>query len=141
MRTICVTILAAAVAAGGLRAAVIEVGPCDGNATPAVVFAAARLRDGDTLRFAPGEYHFHVDGAKDLFLSSPGSSTGMKKVALLLEGLKDVTVDGGGASFVFHGGTFPIVAQRCDGALSFPCDMPVNSVLFMEITQNKGDKR
>ena len=33
-------------------AAVIEVGPCDGNATPAAVTAAARLRDGDTLRYS-----------------------------------------------------------------------------------------
>ena len=118
MKTLCGTILVTGIgvmAAGGLRAAVVEVGPCDGNATPAVVSAAARLRDGDTLQFAPGEYHFHADGAKDMFLSSPGSSTGMKKVALHLEGLKDVTVDGGGASFVFHGGTFPVVARRCDG--------------------------
>ena len=118
MRILSVVILAAGVVAmveGGLRAAVVEVVPCDGNATPTVVSAAARLRDGDTLRFAPGEYHFHADGAKSQFLSSPGSSTGMKKVVLHLEGLRDVTVDGGGASFVFHGDTFPLVARRCDG--------------------------
>jgi len=95
--------------------AVIDIGPCDGNATPAVVAAASRLRDGGTLRFAPGEYHFFEEGAKDLFLASPGSSTGPKKVAIHIEGRKDVTIDGGGARFVFHGQTFPIVAQRCDG--------------------------
>ena len=32
-------------------------------------------------------------------------------------------------------------SPESDGALSFPCNIPVNSVLFMEITQNKGDKR
>ena len=37
---------------------VVEVGPVEGNATPAVRAAAARLKDGDTLRFAKGEYHF-----------------------------------------------------------------------------------
>ena len=89
MRILSVVILAAGVVAmveGGLRAAVVEVVPCDGNATPTVVSAAARLRDGDTLRFAHGEYHFHADGAKSQFLSSPGSSTGMKKVVFYLGG-------------------------------------------------------
>ena len=96
-------------------AAVIEMKPCAGNATPAVAAALAQLRDGDTLHFADGEYHFYEDGAKDVFLASVGSSTGMKKVVFHLEGLKDVTVDGGGARFFFHGNTFPFAAARCDG--------------------------
>ena len=94
---------------------VVEVGPVEGNATPAVRAAVARLKDGDTLRFAKGEYHFFEKGAKEHFLASVGSSTGMKKVVMHLEGLKDVTVDGGGASFVFHGDSFPFVVERCDG--------------------------
>jgi hypothetical protein len=86
-----------------------------GNATPAVRAAVARLKDGYTLRFAKGEYHFFEEGAKDRFLASVGSSTGMKKAVVHLEGLKDVTVDGGGSSFVFHGKTFPFIVERCDG--------------------------
>ena len=97
------------------HAAVIEIKPCVGNATPAVAAALARLRDGDTLRFAAGEYHFHEKGTKDVFLASVGSSTGMKKVVFYLEGLKDVTIDGGGSRFFFHGNTFPFAAARCDG--------------------------
>jgi hypothetical protein len=98
--------------AGG---AVIEVGPVEGNATPAVRAAVERLGDGDTLRFAKGEYHFFEEGAKEHFLASVGSSTGMKKVVVHLEGKRNVTVDGNGASFVFHGDSFPFVAERCDG--------------------------
>ncbi len=94
---------------------VVEVSPVKGNATPAVRAAVARLKDGDTLRFAKGEYHFFEEGAKEHFLASVGSSTGIKKVVMHLEGLKDVTVDGGGASFVFHGDSFPFVVERCDG--------------------------
>ena len=97
------------------QGAVMEVVPTEGNATPAVRVAAAQLKDGDTLRFVKGEYHFFEEGAKDSFLASVGSSTGMKKVVVHLEGLKDVTIDGGGSSFVFHGNTFPFVAERCDG--------------------------
>ena len=106
-----VVLVAVHAAVGG----VVEVGPVEGNATPAVCAAVARLKDGDTLRFAKGEYHFFEEGAKEHFLASVGSSTGMKKVVMHLEGLKDVTVDGGGASFVFHGDSFPFVVERCDG--------------------------
>ena len=97
------------------QGAVMDVAPVEGNATPAVRAVAARLKDGDTLRFAKGEYHFFEEGTKEMFLASVGSSTGMKKVVVHLEGLKDVTIDGGGASFIFHGATFPFVAERCDG--------------------------
>jgi hypothetical protein len=109
------TALAAAMAAVAAKGAVVEIGPVNGNATPAVRAAVERLGTGDTLRFAKGEYHFFEDGAKDHFLASVGSSTGMKKVVFHLEGLKDVTIDGGGSTFVFHGKAFPFVAERCDG--------------------------
>ena len=70
--------------------AVVEVSPVEGNATPAVCAAVARLKNGDTLRFAKGEYHFFEEGAKSRFLASVGSSTGMKKAVVHLEDLKDV---------------------------------------------------
>ena len=107
--------LVAVVAALAAQGGIVEVSPVKGNATPSVCAAAARLRNGDTLRFAKGEYHFFEEGAKDRFLASVGSSTGMKKAVVHLEGLKDVTVDGGGSSFVFHGKTFPFIVERCDG--------------------------
>ena len=109
------TILAAACAAIAASGAVVEVTPVEGNATPSVRAAVARLRDGDTLQFVQGEYHFFEEGAEEHFLASVGSSTGMKKVVMHLEGLKDVTIDGGGASFVFHGDSFPFIVERCDG--------------------------
>jgi hypothetical protein len=104
--------LAWACAASG---AVVEVVPVEGNATPAVRAAVTRLENGGTLRFARGEYHFYEEGAEEIFLASAGSSTGMKKVVFHLDGLKDVAIDGGGSSFVFHGKAFPFVAERCDG--------------------------
>ena len=112
MKTCIVTGLSLALTASG---AVVEVAPVEGNATPAVRAAVERLENGGTLRFAKGEYHFFEDGAKDVFLASVGSSTGRKKVVFHLDGLKDVTIDGGGSTFVFHGKAFPFVAERCDG--------------------------
>ena len=112
MKTCIVTGLSLALTASG---AVVEVAPVEGNATPAVRAAVERLENGGTLRFAKGEYHFFEDGAKDVFLASVGSSTGRKKVVFHLDGLKDVTIDGGGSTFVFHGKAFPFIVQRCDG--------------------------
>jgi len=97
-----------------VMAAIIGIGPIQGDNTAQVVAAAARLHDGDTLRFAKGEYHFHERTGKDVFLASPGSQTGMKKVLVHLKGLKDVTVDGGGAHFVFHENVFPFVFEKCE---------------------------
>ena len=133
-------VLSGALATGSAVGAVVEIAPCDGNATPAVMAAVERLRDGGTLRFAPGEYHFFEEGAKDLFLASVGSSTGMKKVVLHLEGLKDVTVDGGGAEFFFHGNTFPFVAERCDGLKvgNFMSRLPILPIVEFTILE-KGD--
>ncbi len=97
-----------------LMAAVIGLRPLAGDNTAQVVEAASRLGDGDTLLFEKGEYHFHERAGKDLFLASPGSQTGMKKVLIHLKGLKDVTVDGGGSHFVFHENVFPFVFENCE---------------------------
>ena len=51
----------------------------------------------------------------ELPVNPDGSFTGMKKVVFHLDGLKDVAIDGGGSTFVFHGKAFPFVAERCDG--------------------------
>ena len=115
MSKVCVTVLATAFSAVAAWGTVVEMAPVEGNATPAVRAAVVRLQNGDTLRFAKGEYHFFEEGAEEHFLASVGSSTGMKKVVVHLEGLKDVSIDGGGASFVFHGDSFPFVVERCDG--------------------------
>ena len=120
--------------------AVVEVGPVKGNATPAVRAAVARLEDGGTLRFAKGEYHFFEDGAEDVFLASAGSSTGWKKAVFHLEGLKDATIDGGGASFVFHGKAFPFVAERCDGVAIRNFTSRVHRLPLVEFTiEEKND--
>ena len=123
--------LAWACAASG---AVVEVAPVEGNATPAVRAAVERLGSGGTLRFAKGEYHFFEESAKDVFLASAGSSTGWKKVVFHLEGLKDVTIDGGGSSFVFHGKAFPFVAERSDGVAIRAFTSRVHRLPLVEFT-------
>lgn len=129
--------LAWACAASG---AVVEVPPVEGNATPAVRAAMTRLGNGGTLRFARGEYHFYEEGTEEIFLASPGSSTGMKKVVFHLYGLKDVAIDGGGSSFVFHGNTFPFVVQDCDGVKIGAFTSRVHRLPLVEFTITEKDE-
>lgn len=82
-------VLTGALPDGVSSGAVVEVSPVEGNATPGVRAAVARLEDGGTLRFAQGEYHFFEEGAEDVFLASAGSSTGWKKAVFRLDGLAD----------------------------------------------------
>ena len=71
----------------------------------------AEYREGDSIviRFYPGTYHFHEKGAaiKEYYISNHDQDN-PKKVGISLEGMKHLTLDGGGASFVFHGRMLPI---------------------------------
>jgi len=121
-----------------LLAAIIGVEPMAGDNTARVVDAVSRLRDGDTLQFAKGEYHFYERQGKDLFVSSPGSSTGQKKVLVHLKDLRDVTVDGGEAHFVFHENIFPFVFENCERVKlrNFKSDVAQLSVAEFTCTEN-----
>ena len=64
---------------------------------------------GIILRFAPGRYDFHPDKAPErTYYISNHDQDNPKRVAFPLEGLENVTLDGGGAEFVFHGRMLPI---------------------------------
>ncbi|MCQ2389589.1 MAG: hypothetical protein MJ138_07735 [Kiritimatiellae bacterium] len=91
----------------------VNVSPGEGNATPRVVAAVKAMKDGDTLRFAKGEYHFFEDGAQPKRLMAGSTSWGEKKLLFGFEGMNGVTIDGGGSTFVWHGGVFPFSFAKC----------------------------
>ena len=61
------------------------------------------------LKFAPGEYHFYEKGtfSREYYISNHDQSN-PKNVAFALEDLKDFTLDGQGAQFIFHGRILPV---------------------------------
>ena len=85
------------------------------NATPETVARVKALKPGETLRFAPGIWHFRREGVERMFLSPSNNQSGEKDVVFPLVGKRDVTIDGGGATFVFHDGTFPFAAVGSEG--------------------------
>lgn len=68
------------------------------------------------LSFAPGRYDFYPDKAikRELFISNH-DQTNPRTVGLMLDSLHNVTIDGAGSDFVFHGRMLPIAAVGCTG--------------------------
>ena len=132
-KTFC--LMAVALAAAGLDAVTVE--PVEGNATPRVVAAVKQLKDGDTLRFEKGEYHFFEEGCVRETLSVGGRSWGEKKVVFDFEGRHDVTVDGGGSTFVWHGNVFPFSFRKCRGVTVKNVTARANRPSYVELKINR----
>ena len=71
--------------------------------------------EGGTLRFKKGEYHFYEADAQTMWLDPSNNQSGEKRVVFPLVGRKNVTIDGCGSTFVFHGRAFPFAATNCTG--------------------------
>jgi len=85
----------------------------------ATALVRARLADlppeGGTGRLTKDTYHFYEDAASAMWLDPSNNQSGEKKVSVPLVGRRNVTIDGGGSTFVFHGRTFPFAATNCTG--------------------------
>ena len=86
------------------------------NATELVRSGIASLPEkGGALYFAKGTYHFYEDGSATMWLDPSNNQSGEKRVVFPLAGRRNVTIDGCGSTFVFHGRTFPFAATNCNG--------------------------
>lgn len=89
---------------------------CRGNdATPAVTEALFQCRreKNSTLLIEPGTYHFYPDYAtvREYYISNNDGSR--KSIAFPLIGFDGLTVEGGGAQFIFHGNISPFIIDAC----------------------------
>lgn len=66
-----------------------------------------------TVKFPKGTYHFYEDGAfeREYYISNHDQDN-TKKVAFALEGLKNITIDGQGSEFIFHGRMIPFAILK-----------------------------
>ncbi|MBM4144082.1 MAG: hypothetical protein FJ225_10900 [Lentisphaerae bacterium] len=74
--------------------------------------AACRAAEKPTLRFAPALYHFRADRAPERFYYISNNDSGVRRIAFPLIGVNGLTVDGGGAEFLFHGRITPFVVDH-----------------------------
>ncbi|MBE6570672.1 MAG: hypothetical protein E7656_00290 [Ruminococcaceae bacterium] len=85
---------------------------CEKNYTPEIISELSHIKNGETLFFEKGTYHFFEEGAFEGFFAPTNNETGIKRVAFPLIGLSDITIDGNGSTFVFHGRVSPFIIQH-----------------------------
>ncbi|MBQ8203016.1 MAG: hypothetical protein IJZ75_01890 [Clostridia bacterium] len=106
------------------------------DVTATVAEAIEKLKEsGGELKFQKGEYHFYKDNAavKTLYVSN--NDSGEKHIAFNLSGLENITVDGGGSTFIFHSGVFPFAAEDCENLTvkNFRMDLSYPLVALMQV--------
>lgn len=106
-----------AVAGQTLNIASFGAKPDGSDTTPSVRTALEQIRQGnvDKLVFPPGRYDFWPDNAEEKYLFISNNDEGLKRIAFMLTGVKDLEIDGGGATFVFHGRMMPFLIENSQG--------------------------
>lgn len=94
------------------------------------------------IRFLKGRYDFYEEGAFErVYYISNHDQTNPKKVAFALENLSNVTIDGQGSEFVFHGRMIPFAIIKGKNIVlknfSIDFELPVlRQLTIKEVTNN-----
>ena len=115
------------------------------NASPVLQKALAKIKaeykEGEKvlLRFPEGRYEFHDKGAavREYYISNH-DQTNPKKVGIALEDMKNLTLDGQGSEFVFHGRMLPVSLLRSENCLlkNFSIDFENPHIAQVKIVEN-----
>ena len=115
------------------------------NASPVLQKALAKIKaeykEGEKviLRFPEGRYEFHEQGAavREYYISNH-DQTNPKKVGIALEDMKNLTLDGQGSEFVFHGRMLPVSLLRSENCLlkNFSIDFENPHIAQVKIVEN-----
>lgn len=114
---------------------VADYGAVEGGAdcVPALrkALEACRHHADPTLLFPKGEYHFYPDYGSDKYAFISNNDEGLKRVIFPLSDFKNLTIDGGGSLFVFHGFVNPFIVEHSSGIVfrnfSVDCSRPFHS--------------
>lgn len=68
-----------------------------------------------TLVFPKGTYDFHPENAVEMYRPVANHDNGLKRMAFPIFDCRNLTIDGGGSDFMFHGRIVPIVIERSEG--------------------------
>lgn len=115
------------------------------NASPVLQKALAKIKaeykEGEKviLRFPEGRYEFHEKGAavREYYISNH-DQTNPKKVGIALEDMKNLTLDGQGSEFVFHGRMLLVSLLRSENCLlkNFSIDFENPHIAQVKIVEN-----
>ena len=97
------------------------------NAAPAVV------------QIPTGTYHFYFEkGLAQTHFVSNHDQENPKSVGLSFQNLKNVTFDGNGSTFVFHGKMLPVVLKNCENCTlkNFHIDFDHPAICQVKVLEN-----
>lgn len=85
------------------------------DATPAVL---ARIMDAENkpiseIKFEKGIYHFYPDKGLEFFVHISNHNDEITRTAFPLNRLNNLTIDGQGSEFIFHGRMIPFLIDNC----------------------------
>ena len=95
------------------------------------------------LRFEKGEYHFHAaDAPSHVIYISNHDQEASKRVGVWLEEWHNLTLDGNGADFLFHGRLIPLVLSRCENTVlrDFHIDFPNPQIAQVQVVKNSPEE-
>ena len=104
----------------------------------------AQVQPGDcvTLRFKKGTYNFHPQGAavRTYYISNHDQDN-PKHVAIELTEWENLTLDGGGASFVCHGRMLPLALLHCKNTVlrNFSIDFAKPHITQVQVVANSPE--
>ena len=85
----------------------------DADMTPVVLGILDNAADRDVvISFPKGTYHFYPDKAVGKYHAVTNHDNGYKRFAFPLIGCNDVTVEGNGSEFIFHGVIVPVLVEN-----------------------------
>lgn len=103
------------------------------------ILESCREKDEEKIiRFEKGEYHFYSDFCpeEEIYASNTDSDKyPLKKSAVRMNSIKNLTLDGGGSLFLMHGKMIALYASYCENITlkNFIWDFPCADTLEMEI--------
>lgn len=110
---------------------------------PELLKAASEAGDSVILRFAPGCYHIEAKSLplEEVFISNH-DHVAERPVALLLEDLHRVSIEGEGVTLLLHGRALPVVVSHCsDLTLSGFCidavDPALSQLEILSVEENR----
>lgn len=118
------------------------------NASPILLKVLEKVkkeyRQGDkvTLLFPKGQYHFYEKNAasREYYISNHDQDN-PKKVGIALEDMKDLTLDGQGSEFVFHGRMIPVSLLRSENCVlkNFSIDFENPHIAQIQVVENTSE--
>ncbi|PKQ61394.1 alpha-galactosidase [Labilibaculum filiforme] len=101
------------------------------DATPDVLSKIMEAENLSEIRFEKGTYHFYPDKALEQFCYMSNHDDVLVRTAFPLKGMKNLTIDGQGASFIFHGRMIPFLVEDSQNLtiknLTIDWDVPFHS--------------